>query len=164
MWQNSAWVLIVIAASVLEATWPQFLSIQRVVPDLVVVLVVYFSIMESAERGMYTGVLGGIFQDVASNTGIGHHVLCLVTVGYIIGRMASRLITDNPYVKVVTVLLASILHSLLFLAIEYVQKVDLNAVYTSSYSIIPHAFYTALVTPLVFLFLSRVRSMPVQGV
>ena len=126
-------------------------------------LVVYFSISEGTERGMYTGVLGGIFQDVAGNTGIGHHVLCLVCVGYIVGRMASRLITDNPYVKTVTVFVASIVHGLLYLAIEYVQKVDMSAVYTMSYSIIPHAFYTALVTPLVFLILGRLRVRPVQG-
>lgn len=112
---------------------------------------------------MYTGVLGGIFQDVAGNTGIGHHVLCLVMVGYVVGRMASRLVTDNPYVKTVTVFLSSIVHGALYLAVEYVQKVDMNAAFMMSYSIIPHAFYTALVTPFVFLLISRLRSAPVQG-
>ena len=153
----------VVIAALLEATWPQMLSIQRVVPDFVIVLVVYFSITEGTERGMYTGVLGGIFQDVAGNTGIGHHVLCLVILGYIVGRMARRLITDNPYVKTVTVLVASLVHGVLYLAVEYVQKVDMNTVVTMSYSIVPHTFYTALVTPLVFLIMGRIRSAPLQG-
>lgn len=163
MRQNSAWAMIVIAGALLEATWPQILSIQRVVPDLVVVLVVYFSISEGTERGMYTGVLGGIFQDVASNTGIGHHVLCLVIVGYVVGRMASRLITDNPYVKTVTVLMAAMVQGILYLMVEYVQQVDMNTVYMMLYSIIPHAFYTALVTPFVFLLVRRLRSTPLLG-
>ena len=96
-------------------------------------LVVYFSIAEGAERGMYTGVLGGMFQDVAGNTGIGHHILCLVIIGYVVGRMASRLITENPYVKTVTVLLASMVHGILYLAVEYVQKVDMNALKMMSF-------------------------------
>ena len=163
MRQNSVWVFTVIVAALLEATWPQMLSIQRVVPDFVIVLVVYFSITEGTERGMYTGVLGGIFQDVAGNTGIGHHVLCLVIVGYIVGRMARRLITDNPYVKTVTVLVASLVHGVLYLAVEYVQKVDMNTVVTMTYSIIPHTFYTALVTPIIFLIMGWIRTVPMQG-
>ena len=163
MRHNLIWAGMVIVAALVEATWPQALSIQRVVPDLLVVLVVYFSITEGAERGMYTGVLGGIFQDVAGNTGIGHHVLGLFVIGYIVGRMASRLITDNPYVKTVTVLAAAVVHGVLYLVVEYVQKVDMNVVYMMAYSIIPHAFYTALVTPFVFLIAGRLRTAPIQG-
>jgi rod shape-determining protein MreD len=163
MRQNSVWAAMVIAAALLEATWPQALSLQRVVPDLIVVLVVYFSIAEGAERGMYTGVLGGMFQDVAGNTGIGHHILCLVIIAYVVGRMASRLITENPYVKTVTVLLASMVHGILYLAVEYVQKVDMNALKMMSFSIVPQACFTALLTPFVFLLVSRLRSTPIQG-
>ena len=160
---NTVWLIIIIMAALLEATWLQSLSIQKVVPDVVLVLVVYFAISESAERGMYTGLIGGIFQDVAANTGVGHHVICLVIVGYIVGRMAARLITDNPYVKAMTVLMATIVHGILYLMIEYVQKVDLEAMYMASYAIMPRAFYTACITPFVFYFLYRIRGDRYHG-
>lgn len=157
------WLCIIIITALLEATWLQSLSIQKVVPDIILVLVVYFSISEGTERGMYTGFIGGLFQDVAADTGIGHHVLCLVLIAYVVGRMAARLITDNPYVKTMTVLLATIVHGVLYLMIEYIQKVDLEAMYMMSYAIMPRAFYTACVTPIVFYLLLRIRGERYPG-
>ena len=162
-WPHLVWICLIIMTALLEATWLQAISIQQVVPDLVLVVVVYFSITEGAERGMYTGFFGGIFQDVAANTGVGHHVICLVLIGYIVGRMATRLITDNPYVKTMTVLSAAIVHSVLYLMIEYVQKVDLDAMYMMSYAIMPRAFYTACMTPIVFYILLRIRGESQRG-
>lgn len=163
MRQLSVWAIVVIGLALLEATWLPVISIQRVVPNLMLVLVVYFAITEGTERGMYTGLIGGIFQDVSSNTGIGHHVLCLVIVGFVVGRMASRLITDNPYVKTVTVFVASIAHGILYLLIEYVQKVDAAAIYTMSFSLMPEAFYTAVVTPIIFYLIERIRPVSIYG-
>ena len=163
-WTNFVWLVLIIITALLEATWLQKISIQQVVPNLVLVLVVYFSITEGAERGMYTGFIGGIFQDVAANTGVGHHVICLVIIGYIVGRMAARLTTDNPYVKTMTVLFATIVHEILYVVIEYIQKVDIEAMYTMSYGIMPSAFYTACVTPIIFYILLRIRGDNHHGV
>jgi rod shape-determining protein MreD len=164
LWSNLVWLVLIVVSALLEATWLQAISIQEVVPDIVLILVVYFAITEGAERGMYTGLIGGIFQDVAANTGVGHHVICLVLVGYIVGRMASRLITDNPYVKALTVLFSTIVHEIFYVMIEYVQKVDLEAMYTMSYAIPHRACYTAIVTPIVFYLLLRIRGERYQGV
>lgn len=162
MKKNLPWIMIIIAAALVETTMLPAISIQRVVPDLILILVVYFSIAEGSERGMFTGLIGGILQDVSANTGVGHHALCLIIVGYVTGRMASRLITDNPYVKVITVLGASVIHGFIYLSIEYIQKVDADAVLTMSYSIMPQAFYTAIFTPPVFIIVSRIRPIPIQ--
>lgn len=163
MRHTSVWAAVVIVAALLEATWLPLISIQHVTPDLLLVMVVYFAITEGAERGMYTGLLGGIFQDASTNTTVGHHVLCLVVVGFVVGNMANRLITDNPYVKTVTVLVASIAHGILYVLIEYVQTVDAEAVYTMSLSIMPQAFYTAVVTPIVFYLIELVRPQAIHG-
>ena len=157
------WSILVIAAALLEATWLRGLSIQGVVPDLVLVLVVWFAIEEGEERAMYAGVLGGIIQDAAANTALGQHVLCLIIVGFILGRLSQRLITDNPYVKALAVLLASLVHGVLFIAIDYVQKPDVNAIYTMSFSLLPRAFYTAFSTPFVFYLAALTRRRTIRG-
>ena len=69
MRQLRIWAIVVIGLALLEATWLPVISIQRVVPNLMLVLVVYFAITEGTERGMYTGLIGGIFQTSASGRG-----------------------------------------------------------------------------------------------
>jgi len=149
------WTLIAIIAALIEATWLRAIRVQGVVPDLVLILVVYCAITEGEERAMFMGVLGGMFQDVYTDTALGHHVLCLVVVAFVVGRVAKRLITDNPAGKAASVFLSSVLDSLLYAIIEYVQKTDMSAFLVMLSGIVPRAFYTALVTPLLFFIVAR---------
>lgn len=156
MWKNIIWVVMVIAAALIQTTWLDLIRLQGVLPDLPLLLVVYFALAEGEERAMLTGVLAGTYQDVASNAILGHHILCNVVVGYIAGRVATRLIIEHPAVKVGMVLCASLLHGFLYNAISYVQNPDLGIIFPLATSVIPGAFYTALVTPFVFFACSRI--------
>lgn len=161
MARNIVWFIIVVTAALLQATWPDRLKLQQVLPDLCLILVVYFAIADGEERGMFTGVVGGVYQDVASNAVLGHHVLCLVCVGYAVGRIATRLVTENPAVKVGLVFVAGLMHGILFQSILYIQNPDYGFVYPVATLAAPAAFYTALVTPLVFYLVNWILRRPV---
>ena len=144
------WVVSVIAAALVQMTWLDAIRIQGVRPDLVLLLVVYFAVADGEERAMVTGLLGGVYEDMAGDVVLGHHVLCNILVGYMVGRVARRLILEHPVVKVGLVLFASLLHGLLYTCIQYVQSPNMSAIHTLVSTVIPGAFYTAFITPIVF--------------
>ena len=150
MTKHIIWALLVIAAALIQTTWLEAIRIAGVLPDLAVLLVVYFAILEGEERAMYTGLLAGLFYDVIRHATLGHHILCLVVAGYTIGRIATRLITEHPAVKAGLVFAAAFINGLLYTAIEYVQTPQIGAINTITAHVAPTAFYTAAVTPLVF--------------
>jgi len=153
MAKNIIWMITVVAAALLQTTWPDYLKIQGVLPDLSLLLVVYFAIVDGEERAMFTGVIGGMYQDVASNSVLGHHIICLVITGYAVGRFSTRLITEHPAIKAGLVFLAGIAHGLLFRMILYVQD-PANGLWQGLITVaVPGAFYTAVITPLAFLLL-----------
>ena len=149
------WVLLIVTAAIIEATWLGAFRFQGVLPDLILLLVVYVAIISTEERAMATGLLGGLFQDVASNSSLGHHVLCLVVVGFFVGKLSRRLITDSPAVKVGLVFGASLLHGLIYITVFYVQNPDMNVMHTIAVSVIPRSFYTALLTPIFYFMLNQ---------
>ena len=156
MIRNILWVIVVVSAALVQTTWPDFLKIQGVTPELVLMLVVYFAIGAGEERAMFTGALGGIYQDVASKAVLGHNILCLVVIGYAVGRISTRLVTDHPAVKAGLVLLAGIAQGVLHTVIAYIQYPADTAVVTTIVSVVvPASFYTALITPFVFLVMDR---------
>ncbi len=165
MGRNVGWAIAVIAAALLQTTWPDALKLQGVVPDLSLALVVYFAIADGEERAMITGLLSGIYLDTACHAVLGHHVLCLVLVGYIVGRLSSRLITEHPAVKAALVFCAAVLHGAIYTSVLYVQQPDTGLVYHMITSVVPGAFYTGLITPLEFFVLDRVfrREGALQG-
>ena len=157
MLYNAIWIVTVVVAALIQTAWPGFLTFQNVTPDLTLILVVYFAISEGEERAMFTGAIGGLYQDVASKAILGHNVLSLVVVGYAAGRLSTRLVTDHPAVKAGLVLLAGIAQGVLFTCIQYVRNpADTHVIESILTVVVPASFYTALITPLVFLGLSRV--------
>jgi rod shape-determining protein MreD len=150
-----AWAALVVAVALLETTWLEAVRVMDVVPDLTLLLVVYFAIANGPERAMFTGVLGGLFQDVARNAVLGHNVLCYVVVGYVSGRIATRLATEHPAVKSGLVFMASLALGLLSIIILYVQDPGISALNNIVARVVPGAFYTALFTPVLFFALDR---------
>jgi rod shape-determining protein MreD len=154
------WLVTVLAAALLQATWPDLLKLQGVVPDLVLLMVVYIALTDGEERAMYTAAIGGIYQDVATNAVLGHHVLCLVIVAYGIGRLSNRLVTEHPAIKAGLVLLGGVAEGLLYVMVLYVQNPAVGAITMILASAVPAAFYTALLTPFVFPVLGRLFPRP----
>jgi rod shape-determining protein MreD len=96
-----------------------------------------------------------MYQDVAGDTMLGHHILCNVLAGYIVGRIARRLVLEHPIVKVGLVMSASLLQGMLFIGIQYVQTPGISAVKEVLTVAVPTAFYSGLITPFIFFLLRR---------
>lgn len=153
---NLWWLAGVVFLALIQTNWPGVLKFQEVLPDLVLVMVVYFAITEGEERAMLTGLVGGLYQDVAVNTVMGHHVLCHVLVAFAAGRLSTRLITGHAAVKAGLVLTAALGQGGLFTLIQYVQQPQRGILYPLVTAVVPSAFYTALVAPLVFVLLDAI--------
>ena len=162
MRRNVLWLVIIIATALIQATWLDAVRVAGVVPDLILLLVVYFAIAFGEERAMYTGVIGGLFQDVANTTSIGHNVLCHVIVAYATGRIANRLVTENPAIKTALVLCAALAHGLLHSVLRYAAQPHLANVGDIVARVVPIAFYTAIATPLIFFMLDRIFRSELQ--
>ncbi len=142
--------------SVIQTGWPEVLQIQGVVPDLGLIMVIFFALFYGEERAMFTGILAGIYQDIASNTSLGHHILCLVITGFIFGKLSSRLLSEHPAIKSGLVFMGALLHGLLFNVITYLQDPYTNFFYVLFVNTVPSAFYSALMTPIIFWLLHHV--------
>lgn len=150
------WLVCIVFAALIQTNWPDLLRFQDVSPDIIIVLVVYFAIAYGEERAMFTGVIGGLYQDVAVNTTLGHHVLCYVLIGYIIGSLAARLISEHAAVKAGLVLLASFCQGVFFVVIYFALQPQRGILYPILTTAAPIAFYSAVITPIVFFIVERV--------
>lgn len=144
------WLIVIFIISVVQTSWPEILRVQGVVPDLGLIMVIYFALFYGEERAMFTGVLAGIYQDIASNTSLGHHVLCLVVTGFIFGKLSGRLISEHPAIKSALVFGGALLHGVIFNIITYLQDPYTNFLYVLFINTIPSAFYSAIMTPIIF--------------
>jgi rod shape-determining protein MreD len=153
--RNMLWAVVIVALALLQYTWLDALRLGDVVPDLTVLLVVYFALNGSIERAILTGALAGVFHDVIHASVLGHHVLVYVAVGYAAGQMSARLVLDHPAVKAGLVFLAALSAGVLYFLLNYVQHPSAGLLAPLVKEAVPQAFYTALATPIVFAVLNR---------
>ncbi|MDZ4858852.1 MAG: rod shape-determining protein MreD [Candidatus Hydrogenedentes bacterium] len=149
------WFLTVMIAALVQTTWVEQIRLMDVVPDLTLLVVVYFAMTEGEERAMYSGLIGGIIQDIASNYTLGHHVLCYVVVGYAAARISARMMTEHPAAKAILVFCAGIAFGILSIAVAYVQDPSVPAFNAIVARVVPSTFYTALFTPILFFAMDR---------
>ncbi len=150
MRKNLVWAALVLAGALLQTTVVPSIRLEAAVPDLTLLLVIFFALADGEERAMFTGVLGGVFQDVFGHNVLGHHMLGLVITGYLAGRVARRLMIDHPAVKVALVFVSAVLSGMVFTTVQFVQQPYIGATHLIFSSVVPSAFYSALITPLFF--------------
>ena len=155
MRKNITWAILMAATALIQTTWLDAVQVKGVTPNLVLLVVIYFAITDGEERAMFSGVLGGLFQDVARDSVLGHHVLCYVAVGFLTGRIAIRLITQHPAVKVGLVCIAGLFFGLFYSIILAVQDPQWAVFASLKRTVIPSTLYTALLTPFVFFAMDR---------
>ncbi len=144
------WILAILVLVIFQITWPGTLKIEGTVPNLPLIAIIYIALHYGEERAMIASIFAGLYLDVAANSSLGLHILCLVVPGFIFGRISARLISLHPAIKATLVFLATIMYGIIFNVISYFQNPYTNFLFTLIADTIPQAFYTAILTPIVF--------------
>ncbi|MBP9002777.1 MAG: rod shape-determining protein MreD [Candidatus Hydrogenedentes bacterium] len=157
-WKRTLWWLAsTVLMALIQTSWPESLKLQETAPDLVLVLVVFYAMRDGEEKAMFTGLVGGLYQDIAVDTVLGHHVLAYVCVGFLAGTLSLRLVTEHPIVKAGLVFLAGLTQTALFCLIQYLQEPARGLLVPWLAMGVPASSYSALVSPLLFIVAGRRR-------
>jgi len=96
-------------ALLLESTLLQFVRVAGVRPDLVLVLVVFYAIINGSKEGAFWGFMGGLAKDFLSGYYLGLNALSLAVIGYLVGLGHTRLFRESHYVLAGVTFLATVL-------------------------------------------------------
>jgi len=141
--------LLPFTAILLQSTVFSFYSIKGTLPDLVLVFVVFFALINGARGGTIYGFLCGLFEDLYLGRFIGVNALSKAFTAYLVGHFQDRVFKENILVAMITVLLSTFINSLLFFFLALfthdIFNVDMNIVVAVIYQSI---YNTVLAIPL----------------
>lgn len=105
--RNLLLALLVLVAAVLQLSVAPLFSIERVVPDLVLLVVVATGLTRSSTTAIVAGFAGGVLLDLAppADHTAGRWALALLIVGYIASRVRAE--NDRPTAVTVMVTVAA---------------------------------------------------------
>lgn len=148
--------LILLASFVLQTTIVPHLRVFGVQPDLILVVVVTYAIIQGPAAGSMAGFVGGLLEDLALIRGVGLNVLCKTIMGYLGGLIERALFAENILLIMMAIFVATVFNQLIYAGLIVLLGEKVVFWPTLSALILPSALYNALLAPVVYLLLLRV--------
>ncbi|MGC8487475.1 MAG: rod shape-determining protein MreD [Clostridia bacterium] len=100
MWQFKwwAWILVFLAAVLLDVSLLPNIFPAGYVPDLVLPLVIAFSFFETPPRGALIGAIGGLLLDISAGRLLGLNMTVYAGVGFFIATIQGKVVRDRVFV------------------------------------------------------------------
>ena len=98
----------------LQASVVHSVSIGGVVPDLVLLCVIFYALYQGAGRGLAAGMALGCLTDLLSAGIMGMNTLILGCIGAGTGLLRERVYTTHPLTRLLVAAVAGLLHNLLY--------------------------------------------------
>lgn len=136
-----------------------FFSFNGIIPDLILILVIFFTIKNNQFYGTIIGFLSGVVSDLTFGTLLGSSMIAKTLSGFIAGYFSSenkREIYLNPHYFGIIVLFIAIIHNAVFLFFSSIE-ISKNFFASLLISSIPNSIYTSIVSIIIIFSLPKKR-------
>lgn len=150
--------LFLFAATIIESSILSNISFLLVVPDLVLICCIYFSLLNGKLYGEVSGFISGLFLDFITGLPFGFNCVFRTLIGYITGLFSNTIIISGLVIPMASVGIATLTKKLLiFLISLFFPKLSLNVYSIISYEFLFEFCANIILAPVVFKFLSFFR-------
>ena len=108
-------ILLIFVALLLQASWIDTLAIFGIVPDMVIIVLVFIGItrgqIEATALGFFSGLLIDIYNP---GTGLGINALANSLVGFGVGYSRVGIVSEDMQVQAAVLFAATVLHDIIF--------------------------------------------------
>ena len=147
--------LFLFGATIIESSILSNISFLLVVPDLVLICCIYFSLLNGKLYGEISGFISGFFLDFITGVPLGLNCVFRTIIGYISGIFADTIIISGFVIPVVSVCIGTVAKKILIFLISLVfPKLALNVYGFISYQFLFEFVANMVLAPIVFKFLS----------
>jgi len=144
-------LFVFIPVVLIQLTVIPFVAIQEVVPNLILIAVVYFSISNGQIFGTITGASYGLLFDLISGNLVGSHMLSKTVAGFVAGYFSGETRREKylyTYSFTLVILLSALADAMIF---SFFSVIDFNTNFLMAlfnHALLP-SIYTSIVSILV---------------
>lgn len=142
-------------AFVLQVMLAPDLSIARVIPNFLFLVVVTLAFVEGPIAGAVSGFVAGLLLDLLSTGPVGAWTLVLSTTGYTAGMLQENLFAEGWLAPVTVAILAGLLADFAYLVVLTILGVGPAFWESLIRAVLPRALYNAVLVLLAYPWLAR---------
>lgn len=150
MTANIRFALALIVVWLAQAAVVPLFAVGTVQPDIVLILVCVFGIINGPAPGAVGGFVAGLMQDLLVPGSIGLGALVKAVMGYLSGEAEQTILGDNLLMPVAIIASVSLASQIVYMALLFLVGESVGFISYLSSTVLPSSAYTAGVGLLLF--------------
>jgi len=147
---------IIVVALLIQLTLINSITILGLKPDLIMVVVVIFSLLKGEKEGTISGFASGLLQDIFSTGLLGINALVKTVIGFTCGILREKIFHEHILFLIpVITFIASFIQSILIFFLLRTFGIEYNLIWSLKQVALPEALYSSLLSPFVFLAINK---------
>jgi rod shape-determining protein MreD len=143
-------ILLLIAIVILQTTVMPHLSVLGVKPDLMLLMVISWSLLRGAEEGIIWALVGGIGLDLVSGAPFGTSTVALGVLSLVAGLGELSVFRTHIALPLIATLVATLAYDLFFLLLLYVRGCSMAWADSLIKVVLPSTLFNVLLSPFVY--------------
>jgi len=151
---------IIVVALLIQLTLINSITILGLKPDLIMVVVVVFSLLKGEKEGTISGFASGLLQDIFSTGLLGINALAKTVIGFSCGIIKEKIFHEHIlFIIPVITFIASLIQSILILLLLRAFGIEYGLAWSLKQIALPEALYSSLLSPFIFLVINKLFQM-----
>jgi len=147
---------IIVVALLIQLTLINSITILGLKPDLIMVVVVIFSLLKGEKEGTISGFASGLLQDIFSTGLLGINALVKTVIGFTCGILREKIFHEHILFLIpVITFIASFIQSILIFFLLRTFGIEYNLIWSLKQVALPEALYSSLLSPFIFLVINK---------
>jgi rod shape-determining protein MreD len=147
---------IIVVALLIQLTLINSITILGLKPDLIMVVVVVFSLLKGEKEGSISGFASGLLQDIFSTGLLGINALAKTVVGFFCGIVKEKIFHEHIlFIIPVITFIASFMQSIIIFLLLRAFGIEYNLAWSLKQVALPEALYSSLLSPFIFLAINK---------
>jgi len=147
---------IIVVALLIQLTLINSITILGLKPDLILVVVVIFSLLKGEKEGTISGFASGLLQDIFSTGLLGINALVKTVIGFTCGILREKIFHEHILFLIpVITFIASFIQSILIFFLLRTFGIEYNLIWSLKQIALPEALYSSLLSPFIFLVINK---------
>ncbi len=143
-------ILLLGTVAIVQSTAMPRLAIMGVKPDLMLLVVMSWSLLRGGEEGLVWAFIGGLALDILSGAPFGASTLALMAVSFLSGLGEVRIFRTHIVLPLLTALFATLVYDVLFLLLLQMSGWPVAWLDNLVKVILPSALLNVALSPLVY--------------
>ena len=147
---------IIVVVLLIQLTLINSITILGLKPDLILAVVVIFSLLKGEKEGTISGFASGLLQDIFSTGLLGINALVKTVIGFTCGILREKIFHEHILFLIpVITFIASFIQSILIFFLLRTFGIEYNLIWSLKQVALPEALYSSLLSPFIFLVINK---------